>query len=163
MDYCVSIGEREYRIQVLNGRLVVDGKDVDGDLIQLNQVGLHLLRRGERDLELYLREQDPGTIEVLIGAQRVVARVDAGKGRSRQRKDGVQAGALTAPMPGLVTGVLVREGDTVERGQVLAQLESMKMQMQLRAPIAGRVTRIAVQAGSPVEKGTLLVQIEAID
>lgn len=160
MDYCVSIGEREYRIKILNGRLVVDGQDVDGDLIQLNPVGLHLLRRDERDLELYLREQDPGTVEVLIGAQRVVARVDAGQSRGRKRKEGAQAGALTAPMPGLVTAVLVRECDTVECGQVLAQLESMKMQMQLRAPIAGRVAKVAVQAGSPVEKGTLLVQVE---
>lgn len=159
MNYCVFIGEREYRIKVLNNRLTVDGEDVDGDLIRLNTGGLHLLRRGERDLEMHLQEQDPGTIEVLIGAQRVMAHVNTTQHRKRNQKEGVQAGALTAPMPGLVTGVQVTEGDMVERGQVLVLLESMKMQMQMRAPISGQVSYISVQPGCKVDKGAIMVQV----
>jgi biotin carboxyl carrier protein len=63
-------------------------------------------------------------------------------------------------MPGLVSAVMVKEGETVERGQVLAVLESMKMQMQMRAPISGRITRVAVKPAGQVEKGTLIVQID---
>jgi biotin carboxyl carrier protein len=80
----------------------------------------------------------------------------------RRQKDGPQAGALLAPMPGIVISVAVKEGDTVERGQVLAVLESMKMQMQMRAPISGRVTRVAARPAAQVEKGALLVQIDVI-
>jgi biotin carboxyl carrier protein len=160
MNYCVSIGEREYRIKVLNDRLEVDGQNVDGDLIPLNTGGLHMLRRGARDLELHLREQDPGLFEVLIGAQRVMARVESQLRRTKRRGDAAHAGALSAPMPGLVTGVQVGEGEEVEKGQVLILLESMKMQMQMRAPIAGRVSKVTVQRGAQVEKGTLLVQVD---
>jgi biotin carboxyl carrier protein len=160
MNYCVSIGEREYRIKVSNDRLEVDGQNIDGDLIALNTGGLHMLRRGVRDLELHLREQDPGLFEVLIGAQRVMARVESSLRRSKRHGDTAKAGALSAPMPGLVTGVQVCEGEEVEKGQVLVLLESMKMQMQMRAPIAGRVSKVAVQRGAQVEKSTLLVQID---
>ena len=160
MNYCVSIGDREFRIKVSNNRLVVDGMPDQGSLIRLNHNGLHMLRRGQRDLEVHLQEQDPGIVEVLIGAQRVIARVESPQRRVRRQKEGPQAGALVAPMPGLVSSVLVKEGDTIERGQVLAVLESMKMQMQMRAPISGRVTRVAVRPASQVEKGSLLVQID---
>ena len=50
-------------------------------------------------------------------------------------------------------------GDDDTKVQVLAVLESMKMQMQVRAPFAGRVTRVNAVAGAQVEKGTLLVRI----
>lgn len=160
MNYCVSIGDREYRIKVTQDRLVVDGEPEEGNLLRLNTNGLHLLRRGQHDLEMHLQEQDPGTVEVLIGAQRVVARVESPQRRARRQKNTPQAGMLTAPMPGLVTNVPVKEGDLVECGQVLAVVESMKMQMQMRATVSGRVTRVAVQPGSKVEKGALLVQVD---
>ena len=62
-------------------------------------------------------------------------------------------------MPGVVIQVLAEAGDAVEKDQVLAVLESMKMQMQVRAPFAGRVKRVNAMAGAQVEKGSLLVQI----
>lgn len=159
MNYCVSIGDREYQVKMQNNRLTVNGEPVQGDLIALNTNGLHLLSHGQHDLELHLQEQDPGTVEVLIGSMRMVARVETPQRRVRKQKEGGQAGALTAPMPGLVASVLVQEGELVERGQVLVVLESMKMQMQMRAPCPGRVSRVAVKAASQVEKGALLVQI----
>lgn len=160
MDYCVSIGERQYRIQVKNNHLVIDGETEQGNLIPLNTNGLHLLRRGQRDMELHLQSQDAETVEVLVGGQRVIARLESPNRRSRRQKEGQQAGVLSAPMPGLVVGVQVQPGDMVERGQVLVVLESMKMQMQMRAPRDGQVARVAVKPGSQVEKGTLLVQID---
>lgn len=160
MNYCVSIGERQYRIDVRHNRMFVDGQPVQGNLIPLNTAGLHLLRRGQRDMEVHLSEQDPGTVEVVMGNQRVIARLENPAGRPRRKTDNAQAGALTAPMPGLVAGVSVQEGEMVERGQVVAVLESMKMQMQMRAPVSGRVSKVAVQPGRQVEKGALLVQID---
>ena len=160
MNYCVSIGEREYRIKVQNNRLSIDGKPVQGHLIPLNTNGLHLLRRGQRDMELHLQSQDSGTVEVVVGTQRMIARLESPQGKTRRRAEGPQAGALNAPMPGMVVEVLVKEGDQVERGQVLAVLESMKMQMQMRAPVSGKIAKVAVAARSQVEKGALLVQVD---
>lgn len=158
--YCVSIGNREYRINLSGGKILVDGQPVQLNLTPLNGAGLHLLRFNRQALELYLASLDPDTYEVLVNGRRLLARVETLQKRLRRRDNSASAGALSAPMPGLVIEVPVKPGDEVHCGQTLVVLESMKMQMQLRAAVEGRVAAIAVQPGQQVEKGTILVQIE---
>ncbi len=160
MNYWITIGENEYRVKFQNGEVYInDEAEPAGKLISLNKNGLHLLRRDQRDVEVHLQPQPAGLVEVLIGSQRIVARVETPQQHSRRRSDTTNTGALTAPMPGLVVGMLIAEGDRVESGQVLAVIESMKMQMQIRAPLTGHVASVCVQPGSQVEKGAILVQI----
>jgi propionyl-CoA carboxylase alpha chain len=40
---------------------------------------------------------------------------------------------LLCPMPGVITSILVKDGETVEAGQPLATVEAMKMENVLRA------------------------------
>ena len=54
---------------------------------------------------------------------------------------------LRAPMAGKVLEVLTEPGRTVESGQVLFVVESMKMQFEVRAPRRGTVTAVRVTAG----------------
>jgi biotin carboxyl carrier protein len=158
-NYCVSIGEREYQVKVNGSRLLLDGEPVQFDMVSLNGNGLHVLRRGNQSIELYLSAQQRGSYEVLVGGRRVIAQVDPAHRRRRKRVCQLDVGALVAPMPGIVISVLAREGDVVEQGQVLAVLESMKMQMQVRAPFAGTLQRVPVAEGAHVDKGALLVQV----
>jgi 3-methylcrotonyl-CoA carboxylase alpha subunit len=51
------------------------------------------------------------------------------------------AGALTAPMPGKVTAVMVEAGQAVDSGAALMVLEAMKMEQTITAPMAGLVGR----------------------
>ena len=46
---------------------------------------------------------------------------------SRRHARGLAAREITAPMPGKVLKVMVRDGDLVEAGQPLAVIEAMKM------------------------------------
>ena len=64
---------------------------------------------------------------------------------------------VTAPMPGTVLRLDVKEGQTVRRGDVLVVLEAMKMENEIPAPRDGVIAQIAVQKGSTVDTGTLLV------
>jgi biotin carboxyl carrier protein len=66
---------------------------------------------------------------------------------------------LTAPMPGAVTQVLVREGDEVVRGQPLVIVEAMKMEHVIRAPRAGSVRAVRARPGDQVDTGAVLVEI----
>ncbi|MDR7481521.1 MAG: biotin/lipoyl-containing protein [Armatimonadota bacterium] len=66
-----------------------------------------------------------------------------------------------APMPGVVTRVLVAEGQAVAAGQPLCVLEAMKMETLVEAPAAGRVVRITVAPGTQVDGGAVLVDLEA--
>ncbi|MEM7441017.1 MAG: biotin/lipoyl-containing protein, partial [Pseudomonadota bacterium] len=77
--------------------------------------------------------------------------------------EGAAAGTLTAPMPGLVKSVTVAAGDSVEAGQVLAVLEAMKMEHQMRAPFAGTVAKVPVATGDQVSDGALIVEMDAPD
>ena len=69
-------------------------------------------------------------------------------------------GSVGAPMPGEVLSVKVKEGATVEKGQPLAILSAMKMEMVVQAPLDGVVKSISVQPGMKLEGDDLLMDIE---
>ena len=69
-------------------------------------------------------------------------------------------GVVTAPMPGKVLRILVREGEQVKTGQGLLVLEAMKMENEIPAPKDGIIKKIHVKEGDTVDTGQTLVQIE---
>jgi biotin carboxyl carrier protein len=71
------------------------------------------------------------------------------------------AGAVQAIMPGTIVRLLVKEGDRVQIGDVVAVLEAMKMENELAAPVSGVVRAVHAQPGEAVEMQALLVEIEA--
>jgi acetyl-CoA/propionyl-CoA carboxylase biotin carboxyl carrier protein len=75
----------------------------------------------------------------------------------------VPSGSLQAPMPGTVLQVRVQNGDTVEAGEVLVILESMKMELAITAPVEGVVSGVSLSPGDRVELGQPLVAITPAD
>ncbi|MFZ1791807.1 MAG: acetyl-CoA carboxylase biotin carboxyl carrier protein subunit, partial [Anaerolineae bacterium] len=69
-------------------------------------------------------------------------------------------GPVTAPMPGLVRQVNASAGDAVTRGQTLAVMEAMKMEVRITAPGDGVVKFVLCEVGAVVEKGRVLFEIE---
>lgn len=67
---------------------------------------------------------------------------------------------VTAPMPGTILGVNVKDGDAVKAGQPMFVLEAMKMESDICAPVAGTVRGIAVSKGASVDPGAYLCSIE---
>ncbi|HSF89280.1 MAG TPA: biotin/lipoyl-containing protein [Saprospiraceae bacterium] len=65
---------------------------------------------------------------------------------------------LKAPMPGLVTGIKIAEGDEVEKGTPLIILEAMKMENMISAPHHAIIKSVHVSVGQAVEKGSVLVE-----
>ena len=82
--------------------------------------------------------------------------------RHDKRKGAAAGGTVRAPLTGKVLEVRVANGDSVEAGQVLLVLESMKMELRITAPQAGVVAGLGAKAGASVERGSLLAQIEAV-
>lgn len=70
------------------------------------------------------------------------------------------ANAIKAPLPGVITEVMVSVGDEVKAGDVLLVLEAMKMANNIEAEKAGKVTAVLVSQGSSVMEDTPLVVIE---
>jgi biotin carboxyl carrier protein len=70
-----------------------------------------------------------------------------------------EPGTVTAPLPGRVLEVRVKEKQKVESGDVLLVLEAMKMANEIRAPQGGTVSTVHVQAGDTVEKGQPMIAL----
>lgn len=87
------------------------------------------------------------TVEVQDLNQRV-ARPRSGDGR------------VKAPIPGLISRILVDPGATVTAGQPLIILEAMKMENEIRAPFDGVVSSVAATVGESVPRGTVLVEVK---
>ncbi|MEM7115564.1 MAG: biotin/lipoyl-containing protein [Chloroflexota bacterium] len=69
-------------------------------------------------------------------------------------------GSLSATIPAVVSEILVNVGDTVEAGDKLILLESMKMIIPIQAPSSGTVTAVYCAAGDSVQPGVPLVSME---
>lgn len=66
---------------------------------------------------------------------------------------------VKAPLPGVVTAVKVKMGQTVKKGETVLVLEAMKMENNITAEADGTVTGICVAAGDSVMEGTVLLTI----
>lgn len=67
---------------------------------------------------------------------------------------------ITAPMPGSIISVNVKNGDSFRSGQVLLVLEAMKMENEIMAPCDGKVLSVNVNQGSSVNSGDVLISYE---
>ncbi|NTC46895.1 biotin/lipoyl-containing protein, partial [Agrobacterium tumefaciens] len=67
---------------------------------------------------------------------------------------------VLCPMPGVITSVAVKQGETVEAGQALAVVEAMKMENILRAERRATVKRVAVTAGTSLSVDEVIMELE---
>ncbi len=98
---------------------------------------------------------------VINGSERLEIVVE-NRSRKKRRLSGPGEGGagentVVAPMPGMIVKILVEEGKAVEKGDVVAILEAMKMQNEIKSSIAGTVARVFVAEGDSVEtRGAIL-------
>lgn len=63
-----------------------------------------------------------------------------------------QYAKVSAPMPGLITNIVVQLGQRVKKGETMLVLEAMKMENSLKAPVTGTITEITTSIGTAVDK-----------
>ncbi|GGF00091.1 pyruvate carboxylase [Stappia taiwanensis] len=101
----------------------------------------------------------------LNGQPRIIKvpdRAHGGKGSGVNRK--AEAGNdrhVGAPMPGVISTVAVKPGQSVTSGDVLVSIEAMKMETALHCDRDGRIAEVLVAPGSQVDAKDLLVVFEA--
>ena len=67
---------------------------------------------------------------------------------------------LLCPMPGLLRSLFVNVGDVIERGQIVAVVEAMKMENVLRAERRAKVKRVTAKVGDSLAVDQLIVEFE---
>src|SRR5690606_12572134 len=69
-------------------------------------------------------------------------------------------GRVKAPIPGLITRLMVEPGAAVTSGQALVILEAMKMENEIRAPFDGVVKSVSVAHGETVVRNQVLIEVQ---
>lgn len=72
------------------------------------------------------------------------------------------ANEIRSSIPGKVAAIVVKEGASVDQGDILLVLDSMKMEHPIRATTRGTILKLPVQVGTIVQAGELLVTLEPL-
>ncbi len=120
-----------------------------------NDYAVKILKKSGRVVTLEINGE-----ERLIEWERV-RKQEATKSPSSATKSGPKvSGGIYPPMPGKITEVRVKAGDSVKKGQTVCILEAMKMFNELKTSTSGAVKEVNCEVGSMVTPDDLLVLIE---
>lgn len=139
----------------------------------------YIAKLDDKAVAVEILQSKDGRLDLLIDGRHVIAHVSSENAKrwvtvngqttvltkssgTRQSGHGHHHAAndLTAPMPGQVRAVNVRERDAVTKGQTLLLLEAMKMEIKVQSPRDGVVKKLFVTQGQIVEREQMLVEIE---
>ncbi|OPZ74031.1 MAG: 2-oxoglutarate carboxylase large subunit [Verrucomicrobia bacterium ADurb.Bin474] len=69
------------------------------------------------------------------------------------------AGAITAPIPGAILEIFVKEGQEIKAGQPVLKMEAMKMENVIQSHLEGTILSISVQPKDAVSQGQELMTV----
>jgi 3-methylcrotonyl-CoA carboxylase alpha subunit len=133
---------------VMGSTITAENVFVSGNVLTLTVAGLrrrHFVDVSETEVTLALEDRT------------LVIPRHARDGGHDEDADG--PGSITAPMPGKILEIKVKNGDAVKKGAPLLVMEAMKMEQTISAPRDGIVTELSLQEGDQVADGTLLLTI----
>jgi len=137
---------------------------VDVDVRSLSENCLSLIIGG-RSYTVFIAKNEEKTYVHVGGHNLCLEEVEPPGQAGFARGGGAVTGeqSVSAPMPGTVVAIQVKEGDEVERNQSLVIVESMKMENALRSPISGRVKRINFKDGDLVDAAAPIVELVPLE
>jgi biotin carboxyl carrier protein len=144
-----------------------------------------LLRVGGREIPLSFDDQKASIRTAFLGDRRLDFGWDRDNGSYRILIDGIEydvvvrdpkaeqvakvaesgqgagsAAAVRAPIPGLISKVLLQAGQEVRKDQTVLCLDAMKLENEIAAPRDGVLKSVEVAPGQAVEKGQTLFVVE---
>jgi pyruvate carboxylase subunit B len=168
MKYLVQIENKSYQVDISEQdgevRINLDGELVQADSAQIKDKSFvsFLFNHKSFDLEF---SRNGETVSVFLNGKKYDCMLEDEKTQKFKRLEGLRVDTkkdkeLKSPMPGLVTGIEVKEGDFVVAGQGVMIVEAMKMENELKAKFDGKVKAIKVKEHQAVDKDQVLVVFE---
>ena len=142
----------------------VNGKDVPFVLEALSG-NEGALRIGDRRYPFRIEPAPDGRAGLLRIARHALPYALEAPGSARAGPAALRGGTdpvVRCHMPGLLVRFSVKEGDAVKPGDLVAVLEAMKMQNEIRAKLAGRVRKLHAAPGATLEAGSPLVTLDPL-
>jgi biotin carboxyl carrier protein len=119
---------------------------------------------GDRRIDFGWDRRD-GTYRILIDGieYEVVVRDPKAEQVAKVAESGAGAGSaasVRAPIPGLISKVLLAAGEAVRKDQTVLCLDAMKLENEIASPRDGVLRSVEVAPGQAVEKGQTLFVVE---
>lgn len=165
MKYIITVEGETFEIDVGRGGMVwVNHRPYSVDFQGVNGRPEYSLLVNHRSYETHVEEADEGECKMVVAGHPYQARLQT-QGRhspqdTRFRLQPSDTGEVRAPLPGLLVELPITVGQRVKRGDVVAVLESMKMNLEICAPNDGVVQILHGTLKAEVSQGQVLAVIE---
>ncbi len=147
-EYVIKIDDNEHALKIIT----MDSKGIEFILDQKYHKAKYL-EQSTHEMNIVV-DNVPVTLNLHTNFDKIVYKNSGGSGSGNS-----QIG-LKSQIPGKVVSVSVAEGDSVQKGDVVCTLESMKMQVAIKAHKDGVVKSIKVKETATVAKGDIVAEIE---
>jgi acetyl/propionyl-CoA carboxylase alpha subunit len=101
-----------------------------------------------------------GKLWVHSGGRTFVVETESKKSSRGGKSSAIDASQLLAPMPGKITKLFHKVGESVKKGEPVLVMEAMKMEYTLKAQSEVTITKVYCQVGDQVVLGKILVEFE---
>ena len=159
-------------LEVNDENLFISAACKEKGILFLQGKGTIGVRKNEAKKETVSSESSNGYTVTINGKKYAVA-LEGGKATVNGKlydfnvKEGIEAKAvesgdgtpIKAALPGNVLKVLVSEGDSISEGDVIAVVEAMKMETEIKSPVSGTVKSVEIEVGNKVQTGQVLVTV----
>lgn len=176
MKYAVTVDGELFEIEIGHGgRAWVNREPYEVDLQHVGGNGEYSLLMDHRSYDIHVVDSNNGHNWVTVSGRPYRTELYRGEGQRPMKAAADGDGGcglaavpasrveLRAPLPGLLVELRVEEGEAVGEQQVVAVLESMKMNLELRAPRQGVVGEVRAQAGRQVRQDEVLAVLAPYD
>ncbi len=154
--YKYTINDAEYDVRIRN---IADGKAQ----VEVNGIPFDVQMHGSALVEENLPESQAGEVSAATAtASAVSSAVPTAENAAPVAAVSAAPGVGTpvkAPLPGVVTKVLVSAGQTVKKGDTVLVLEAMKMENNITAECDGNISSVCCAPGDSVMEGVTLLTI----
>jgi biotin carboxyl carrier protein len=166
LKYLATVEGKAFEIEINDrGEVWVNGEQRKLDMQTVPGVDLYSILLDNTSYEVFA-EEEAGQHRILVQGESFAVDVRDAVGARLRRPPGPACAIgrveVTAPIPGVLIALRVAPGDSVEAGQVVAVLESMKMENELKAPCGGVVQELRVAGpGAIVDRDQVVMVIGA--
>jgi biotin carboxyl carrier protein len=152
-----------YEVLRENGKISIDNEELAIDVYSLSNNIYHVIYQNTSyRIEVLSFDRSKKTFQLNINGKTMIVELKSELDKLLENL-GMDSSAeasvkeIHSPMPGLIRGISVAEGDTVESGDRLLTLEAMKMENSIKSPVEGVISSVKVQVGQSVEKNQILI------
>ena len=143
----IEVNGTIYDVEHVGRKVYVNSKELMVNLIQDG-----IVVEGNTFYVDYMEDAEP-SLMIINGMAYVVSKTFSGYEYEFAKE-------VKIPINGKITEVLAKAGTDVKKGDVLAILQAMKMEIQIKAPRNGRITTIRTSKDQSVKNGDVLITFE---